>query len=92
MQTLWGKIENPNFQTFYGLAKNKFGVVSCQFALHYFMGNNETAQQFAKNVSNNLEEGGYFIESCFDGELVDELLKKNNTIVRKQHGEPLWAI
>lgn len=59
----------------YGIAKNKFDVGSIQFALHYMFENVKTVHSFMKNVSDTIKVGGYFIGTCFDGELMFNKLK-----------------
>jgi len=63
--------------------------ISCFFAIHYFMKNEETLKIFIENVSNALKDGGYFIGTTFDGDRVFEYLKdfcngsKNNNGIYK---------
>ena len=47
--------------------KYKFNVVSCQFCLHYYFENEIKLRTLLQNVSDNLEIGGHFIGTCFDG-------------------------
>lgn len=63
----------------YGIAKNKFDVGSIQFALHYMFENVKTVHGFMKNVSDTIKVGGYFIGTCFDGELIFNKLKTFDT-------------
>jgi hypothetical protein len=96
---LWG-FEAPlnnKLKKVYGLAANKFDVASCQFALHYFFKNEKTLSGFVKNVANHVKLGGYFIGTCFDGNLVDEMFeekgtKMNEMVVGKKDEKPIWAI
>lgn len=92
----------------YGIAKNKFDVGSIQFALHYMFENVKTLHSFMKNVADTIKVGGYFIGTCFDGELVFNKLKTMDTgetyyIYKKmdenaekqddvQHQKKIWSI
>lgn len=58
---------------------NNFGIVSCQFAIHYIWDTEEHIDNFFNNVSRNLMSGGYFIATTFDGEKVFDELKKNKS-------------
>lgn len=69
----------------------KFDVISCQFAMHYFFKDADTLDNFIKNISSLLSIGGYFIGTFMDGYKIDEFLKKktnNNVIfINKQYSE-----
>jgi hypothetical protein len=71
----------------------KFHTISCQFALHYFFENKETLKNFLDNVDSMIADGGYFIGTCFDGKLVNNLLDEEDGLVqREQDGKKLWSI
>jgi len=59
----------------YGVAKEGFNVVSCQFALHYFFHNLDTLNNFLRNVSEGCAMGGYFIGTAYDGKTLFNRLK-----------------
>lgn len=59
----------------YGIAKDGFDIVSCQFAMHYFFKDKLTLHSFMVNVSDMCKIDGYFIGTCYDGIKVHELLK-----------------
>ena len=59
----------------YGVAAEGFDVCSIQFAVHYMFENQETLQNFLQNVSEVTKEGGYFIGTSYDGELIFNMLK-----------------
>jgi mRNA capping enzyme/mRNA capping enzyme, catalytic domain/mRNA capping enzyme, C-terminal domain len=63
----------------YGIAKNKFDVGSIQFALHYMFENITTLHSFLKNISDTIKVGGYFVGTCFDGEVLFNKLKTMDT-------------
>jgi hypothetical protein len=58
--------------------KQKFDRVNCQFALHYFLRNEESWNNFTDNINQFLKEDGYAIFTCFDGDVVNSLLKGKN--------------
>eukprot|EP00009_Paramoeba_aestuarina_P014322 CAMPEP_0201532948 /NCGR_PEP_ID=MMETSP0161_2-20130828/51720_1 /ASSEMBLY_ACC=CAM_ASM_000251 /TAXON_ID=180227 /ORGANISM="Neoparamoeba aestuarina, Strain SoJaBio B1-5/56/2" /LENGTH=265 /DNA_ID=CAMNT_0047936645 /DNA_START=159 /DNA_END=953 /DNA_ORIENTATION=- len=58
----------------------KFDLVTCMFALHYFLKTEEMANQFFSNVSQNLKVGGYFIGCCPDGERVIRCLGNEDSV------------
>ena len=74
---LQGKDTNmpPMVQKHYGVAKDGFDIVSCQFAMHYFFKDKLTLHAFMVNVSDMCKIDGYFIGTCYDGIKVHELLK-----------------
>ena len=79
------------------MAGNKFDIVSCQFALHYFFKSEQTLDNFLENVDNNLKDDGFFIGTCLDGFLVKKLLEKtilNGSELGKSTGDGrvLWNI
>ena len=65
----------------YGKGEDGFNVSSCQFALHYFFENQNTFQNFMRNVAECTKLGGYFIGTCYDGKSIFNMLK------HKQFGE-----
>ena len=88
---LTGEIDKT-MQKFNSL-NGKFHIVSCQFALHYFFENKEILNNFLDNVDNMIADGGYFIGTCFDGKLVNNLLDEEDGFAqREQDGNKLWSI
>jgi len=53
----------------------KFDVINCQFAVHYFLENDDTWNNFKKNINMTLKEGGFFLVTTLDGERIMEILK-----------------
>ena len=84
-KSLWGISSSESLKEYKGYALNKFDIVSCQFALHYFYETEETLDNFLYNVDSNLKAGGYFIATCLDGTKVKQLLEIN----KKRAGESL---
>lgn len=67
--------------------KESFGVISCQFAIHYICDTEEHIDNFFRNVSENLATNGYFIATTFDGEKILNALK--NTDLKDNNNQPL---
>lgn len=84
---VWGlinrdEIENKEVMNkYYKLMKGQFNVVSCQFAVHYMFKNEESVDNFCKNVNDVIKSGGYFIGTCLDGNKVEAALQNNNGVV-----------
>lgn len=55
----------------------EFNIVSIQFAIHFFLANQESLTGLINNVNSVIKSGGYFIATGLDGELVKELLDSN---------------
>ena len=73
MQCLGGHTKDVEYkmvQSKFGIAKNGFGIVSCQFAMHYFFESKRSLNEFVRNLCENTTEGGYFIGTCYDGHTV----------------------
>lgn len=47
-----------------------FDVINCQFAVHYFLKDDNSWNNFKQNISNHLRTGGYFVCTCFDAKQV----------------------
>lgn len=96
LKILWGSDNSFEEHKLFGIAKNKFDVISCQFAIHYFLENKKKFHQFVKNVSDNLKIGGYFICTTLDGNKIYSLLKgieKGESIQGlNSEGEEMWSI
>jgi hypothetical protein len=69
---LAGAIPPPFLETngLTGKASEKFQIISCMFAIHYFFQDRMMVDGFLANIAENLKLGGYFIGCCFDGETV----------------------
>ena len=59
----------------YGIGKTGFDICSIQFAIHYMFENQDTLQNFLRNVSEVTKVGGYFIGTSYDGKLIFNMLK-----------------
>ena len=80
---------------YFGVGKEGFDVVSCQFALHYFFSDVETINSFLRNVSETCKIGGYFVGTCYNGEKVFDMLEdteQNNSILIIKNEKKMWEI
>ena len=79
----------------YGKGLNGFDIVSNQFSIHYFFGDEIKLNNFLRNVSECCKEGGYFIGSCYDGKRVFNQLKTkevNESLVIMQDTRKMWEL
>lgn len=58
----------------------KFDVISCHFAFHYFLENENRLQTTINNMNKLLNNGGYVILTLFDGQEVHKYLGDNNEV------------
>lgn len=94
---IWGleKPSEPELARFYKMAEQKFEVISCQFALHYFFKDGATLTNAIKNITAHIAENGYFIGTCFDGDSVAKLLKtlkQGEKATGKKENQLIWSI
>jgi hypothetical protein len=79
----------------YGKAANGFNISSCQFALHYFFENIEKLNNFIKNLSECTKVDGYFIGTCYDGNVMFNALRsveKGNSITLRIRDTKVWEV
>lgn len=82
-------------EKYYGLVDNKFNIVSCMFAIHYFFKTETILDNFIENIDRNLKDGGYFIGACLDGNKIKQILKnieKNESVQGFKDDRILWNI
>lgn len=99
-QSVFGEIPKneslgPAVMRQYGKAAKGFNVGSCQFAFHYFCENRNTFQGFLRNVAECVEEGGYFIGTCYDGKKIFDALKdkrRGEGLVVRDGDVKVWEI
>ena len=99
---LWGNIidrkhierlASPKIKSIRGKCREKFDIISCQFAMHYFFKNKTLLDTFLNNITDNLKVGGKFIATCFDGRKIFKMLKSSNSEERKDENDKLlWRI
>lgn len=98
LRELYGKASNKRYLTIIPpFARDKFDMVSCQFAIHYFFEKREKLEGFMANVRDNLRPNGLFIATFMDGASVERLIRekgKNGLVEgRKLDGAAVvWAI
>ncbi len=63
--------------------EEKFKVVCCHFAMHYFYESDKTIKNFIKILDTNLENGGVFIATFMDDKKIEELMKDEDILVAK---------
>ena len=79
----------------YGIAKNGFDLGTIQFSLHYMFESKKMIHNFAWNCCKTIKLNGYLIGTCYDGELVYEMLKnkkENETSELHIDGSKIWHI
>jgi len=79
----------------YGVGKEGFDTVSCQFAIHYFFENRIKLHTFLRNVCEGCKVGGYFIGTCYDGKRVfNELrgIKQGESVSEYKNEQKIWEI
>lgn len=101
MDALLGK-GNHNRQTqedlvykYYGIGRDGFDTVSCQFAMHYFFETTEMMHSFIRNTTENCKLNGYFIGTMYDGKTVFNLLKekpRGEGLLTFIDGKRIWEI
>ena len=72
--------------------QDSFDLVSCQFALHYFMESEAAIRGLLSNVSRNLKNGGYWIGTTLDGDNVFQLLKDGQPHGGKIDQQKIWEL
>lgn len=82
IRSVFGQSEKDRFKTHmgiydaYGIGADGFQVSSCQFAMHYFFKSVETLHGFMRNVSECTSTNGYFIGTCYDGQVLMHELRR----------------
>ena len=79
----------------YGKAADGFNISSCQFALHYFFETIEKLNNFIKNLSECTKVDGYFIGTCYDGNVMFNALRgveKGKSITFRIKDTKVWEV
>lgn len=63
----------------YGIGSAGFHLGSCQFAIHYFFKNTSVLSSFMTNLVQNIQLGGVFLGTCFDGKRLYDAFLENRT-------------
>lgn len=73
--------------------KYYFNTMSLNFCVHYFFKDEISLRTIIQNVNDVLQNDGYLIGTCFDGERIHKELKNTNQIIGKTYdGEVMWKI
>ena len=76
-----GKMTLDNIELFNKhLTKVKYDRLTCNFAIHYFFDTENTWNNYCDNINLFLREGGYFTFVTIDGNMLQDLLKKEDKI------------
>lgn len=103
LKILWGRktqlppavFNHPRIRSVKGLAATPFDVINMQFALHYFFESPATVKACLDNINMQLADGGLFIGTCFDGQLVDQMFENNensDVLEGRKNGGVIWRI
>lgn len=79
----------------YGKATDGFNISSCQFALHYFFETIEKLNNFIKNLSECTKVDGYFVGTCYDGNVMFNALRsieKGKSIALRVRDTKVWEV
>lgn len=66
--------------------QNKYDIISCQFALHYFLKDEHTSNLIKKIIDKYLKNGGYFIFTGYDGKILFDKLKNSEILKYEANG------
>ena len=91
-EVIYGNLKDQNLKKYENLAKEKFELVSCQFAIHYFFESEIKLDAFLYNVDMNIKDGAIFIGTCLDGKLIKKLLQNTSVISGEVNKRVLWNI
>ena len=94
---LWGNKSVPALSPYHGIVKERFDLVSCQFAIHYFFEDKGVLRSLLTNVDALIKEGGYFIGTCLDGVSVDKKFRsqgvsKGQALTGTKHDRVMWRL
>lgn len=62
------------------IGNEKFDIVSCQFAIHYFFKSPETLNTFMTISSSYINKNAFFIGTTMNGGKIKQMFQKNNVI------------
>jgi len=97
-RVLWGEGQaagSGQLLRYWGMMKDAFDIVSCQFAVHYFFENEKTLDTFLDNVDKYMKPGCRFIGTCLDGAKVKMALKTvpmGKSVSGKKGDRIIWDI
>jgi len=79
----------------FGIVKKGFDLGTIQFSLHYMFESKDILHNFMWNCSKTIQLNGHLIGTCYDGELVYELLKDKKINEQNElhiDGSKIWHI
>ena len=76
----------------FGTTQYGFDVGTIQFAIHYLFENKYKLNGFIKNCADSIKQNGYLIGTCYDGETIFELLKKEKKKELYIDDHKIWHI
>lgn len=91
-QVIHGNVRDMKLHKYQDMARDKFDLVNCQFAIHYFFESETTLDNFLSNVDMYLKDDGYFIGTCLNGHAVKRELKNKQVTTGEKNGVLLWDI
>lgn len=91
-QVIHGNVRDIKLHKYQDMARDKFDLVNCQFAIHYFFESESTLDNFLQNVDMYLRDDGYFIGTCLNGHAVKKELQSTNVVKGEKNGVLLWDI
>lgn len=62
------------------LTGKKYDIINCQFSLHYYLSDNLSWDNFCTNINDHLKDNGYFLITCFDGQLIHDKLNNRQKL------------
>jgi len=92
LNILYGDTTIKQYKDFNGLAKHGFDVVSSQFTLHYYLKDSDTFYGFLKNVYENINKGGYFIATFYNGNKLYDMLEDKESLEYTVEDELIYKI
>jgi len=68
------------------------GLVSLQFALHYFFESQSQVETMLANVADNLALGGYFIGTTIDADTIMKRLRRDQEPTNRRFGNSIFSV
>lgn len=89
---LYGRIKpsKGKLVNMYNSGVNGFNLIVCNLVIHYMFNTQKTLDTFFENINENLNEKGYFIGSCLDGNEIVKVLGKKNKIEGYQYSSHIF--
>jgi len=90
------KTNKSHYKYIIGRGANKFDVVTCMFAIHYFFESEGKLEGFLNNVATNIKTNGLFMCTFMDGDLIERELEINGIVEGRKVFDTtsvvIWAI